>query len=139
MKRFFEEGLTKEQIEERLEAIAEEVEETTYPVYLDENKRGFLKDKLTELSVSEARAQEEFDLVKEEFKDRLKPIREEKAEVLSQIRTGREEVRGKVYHCADHDEGKMYTISAHGDTINVRPLLPEEKQLRIKTAVNDGK
>ena len=114
-----------------LEGEAYSVEEQDYMRPLDEAELSTLKNDLAQAMVQKGFMDNEFDEIKADFKERLKPIQATiKTGVMCLTSRMRNE-RGKVYLIQDHENRMMHTVTSEGVVLNSRPLKPEERQIMI--------
>lgn len=113
-------------------------EEFTYPKHFESDELAFKKDELTQVCLKLGKLVEEKKTVSKEFNTNIKIAKVEQAGILNSLRTGMEEVTEEVFLLDDQDSGKMGYYNKEGELVYERPLMPEEKQLRIikQTAVN---
>lgn len=126
--------LQNEPHQKRLEVLkdsAEKVETFTYPKVLSAEEITKVREDYTQNAIRKAKLDE----AKKEYSDNhnaeAKPIANEMKEQMQMIRSKVEEITEQVYHIADQDEGMMGYYNAQGKLVYQRPLLPNEKQLRI--------
>jgi len=72
--------------------------------------------------------------LRDELKDRIDPLEEETKSLCQQVDTGMEEIVGTLYDFPDYETNMMNIYNEHGELIQSRRLLPEEKQARLFVA-----
>jgi len=92
------------------------------------------KDHLAKVSIDVQRMEAEEKDRKKEFKSVVDPIKEEKEKLITEIKTSTRVKFGRIYLISDHQENMMGFYSEEGNLLNERPLLPEEKQLKMEIA-----
>jgi len=93
-----------------------------------------IKDKYSQRSIEVQRVEQEKQNAVDAFKMQLKPILLERADLLEKIKNKAEQVSEDVFLMDDQENGVMDFINDAGETVYSRPLLPTEKQLKIKVA-----
>lgn len=73
----------------------------------------------------------EFKDVKDEHKNKIMPIKQRRDEALEAIRLKAVPVTGKVWLLADHENKMMHSVTDDGNVLGSRPMLPEERQIRV--------
>ena len=89
-------------------------------------------------SIELTKLNEEFDVVKSDYKVKAKEVKERISVNLQSVRMGMIECKGSLYHFADQEEGMMYTFSQDGDMVESRKLRPNEKQMSIHSSLKTG-
>lgn len=124
-------------IKDNLEAIAYGIQEKSYTKNLTEEEIVEQKDKYSEIAIRLS----EIDTQKKEAMDRFKQlVKEPKTQasmLLESIKFKSEQRHGVLYLVDDQEDGLMYSFDTLGVCVEVRPLLKEEKQTRLRT-VNNG-
>lgn len=126
--------LQNEPHQRRLEALkdsAEKIETFTYPKVLTPEEITNIREEYTQNAIKMAKLDEAKKEYMDEHKADAKPITTEMSEQMKMIRSKVKEITEQVYHIADQDEGVMSYYNAKGELVYQRPLLPNEKQLRI--------
>jgi hypothetical protein len=114
-----------------LESEALAVEEGKYQKPLTNDEVLYYKDILAENSINQAVILDEFQQVKDTYKERLKPIKEVISESLEAIKTRSIEKEGRLYKLADFEDQMIHKVDESGNVIHSRKMLPEERQFRI--------
>lgn len=114
-----------------LESEALAVEEGKYQKPLTHDEVLYYKDILAENSINQAVILDEFQQVKDSYKERLKPIKEVISESLQAIKTKSIEKEGRLYKMADFEDQMIHKVDEAGNVIHSRKMLPEERQFRI--------
>ena len=78
---------------------------------------------------------ENFDVVKADFKGKMKPLQERIGKMLDDLRKGGEYIKGECYKFIDQDEGRVGYYTQDGYLLEERPMKPEERQKTIQMAV----
>jgi len=105
------------------------VREFSQEELLDLNKQ--FSSKAIQIKNQDLEIQEKIKLLKEQVKAAKKHYNT----ILEQIRTGQEWRDGILYTMYDHEKGDAVTYDEFGNLISVRKLRPEERQLRLRTAL----
>ncbi len=114
-----------------LESEALAVEDGKYQKPLTNDEVLYYKDVLAENSINQAVILDEFQQVKDSYKERLRPIKEVISESLQAIKTKSIEKEGRLYKMADFEEQMIHKVDELGNVIHSRKMLPEERQFRI--------
>lgn len=112
------------------ESIGEE--EQGYLRPLSEQELAEIKTEFSSAAIDKAVIEEEFKLVKEQYKMRLKPYNEQLISTMSAIKNRAIWTTGKVYKLPDYDNKMIHIVNADGVVINSRMMKPEERQFRIQ-------
>ena len=124
-------------IKDNLEAIAYGIQEKSYTKNLNEEEIVERKDEYSQIAIRLS----EIDTQKKEAMDRFKQlVKEPKTQasmLLESIKFKSEQRHGVLYLVDDQEDGLMYSFDTLGVCVEVRPLLKEEKQTRLRT-VNNG-
>lgn len=131
MKSLFPETMPSHERRERLESMADSIEEGKYFRALTDEEIQEKKDVLTENTIKLSDITDEKKAAMAAFKAEEKPLKENSKELMKLVKTRQEEVDGILYHISDHDEGMMNTYDEAGFLINSRRLRPSEKQSTI--------
>lgn len=125
--------------EQTLKANADRIEKQTFMRKLMDPEYEKVVQDFARVATDIKVLEEEFKAVKDDFKDRLKPLQQQFQYHLSVVRTHQIQVTEEVYLIADHESGMMETYSKDGELILSRRLTPEEKQTRMSLhkAINE--
>jgi hypothetical protein len=116
-----------------LEGEAIKVEDhQQYTRPLTEDEILFYKDELSQNSIQQAIMQDEFQKQKDAFKEQITPIRKAISTALEAIRFKAITCEGKLYKLADFEKQIIHIVDEHGNVVNTRIMLPEERQFRIQ-------
>lgn len=119
-----------------LESEAIAVEEGTYEKPLTQEELSYYKDELAEQSINQAVILDEFAKVKEQFKERLKPVKERLSTAIQAVKYKSITQEGRLYKLADFDDQMIHKVDELGNVISSRKMLPEERQFRIQALKN---
>jgi len=121
---------------ERLELLRadamEIIENTTYTKPLTEAEVAFYKDELSEKSILQFEMMEQKKDADKAFKDRLTPVQNAIRKALKATKFRMIECQGTLFKIAEFDTKMVHTIDHDGNLINSRPMLPNERQMRIQ-------
>ena len=124
-------------IKDNLEAIAYGIQEKSYTKNLTEEEIVERKDEYSQIAIRLS----EIDTQKKEamgrFKQLVKEPKTQASMLLESIKFKSEQRHGVLYVVDDQEDGLMYSFDTLGVCVEVRPLLKEEKQTRLRT-VNNG-
>lgn len=125
-------NLTVEDRRSVLESEAIAIEEGKYEKPLTPEELLYYKDELAQSSINQAVILDEFAEIKEEYKERLKPIKEKISESIQAIKYKSIQKEGRLYKLADFDDQMIHKVDELGNIIHSRKMLPEERQFRIQ-------
>jgi len=127
--------VSQKQRNEYLKDSCVKTENFTYPKHLEQadltKERNDFTQNAIKVSIEDAKLKE----ARENYKAATKPVKLEMKMQMSKIRTGVDEVTGTVYLMDDQETGEMGYYNESGVLVYQRPLLQEERQLRL---VNDN-
>jgi hypothetical protein len=126
------EGLSDQERKERLEAIADNLENRAYTKPLNDIELAARKDQLANVSIELNDIAIEKKAAIDHYKEMEKVPLETKKDLLQAIKFKSVQISGTLYGIANHVEGMMYFFDQAGTCVDARPLLQAEKQLRIK-------
>jgi len=115
-----------------LESEAIAIEEGKYEKPLTPDELLYYKDELAQNSINQAVILDELMEIKDEFKEKLKPIREKISEAISAVKYKSIPKEGRLYKLADFEDQMIHKVDEFGNVIHSRKMLPEEKQFRIQ-------
>ena len=115
-------------VEQRAQILRDSCDEVVEKSYLSK----FSQEETNELR---ANLVENFDVVKADFKGKMKPLQERIGKMLDDLRKGGEYIKGECYKFIDQDEGRVGYYTPDGYLLEERPMKPEERQKTIQMAV----
>ena len=119
---------------ERLAALrnhCDKSEQTTYYRDLSGDEIDAKCAKLVDNLIQVSGFEEELDTIKEEFKDKIKPLTTANKKLQVEVKTRKEQVEGTLFHIANYDDGMMETYDEDGQLLQTRRLRPDEKQAKL--------
>ena len=116
-----------------LEDNSSKIEEGQYFRPFDGEDMTQSREDFTMKSIELSRIESEFDLVKAEFKTKIKAIQAQKKLIMGNLMQQGEWLDGKQFLFDDQETGMMYSFDETGKIIAARRLKPEERQLTIAT------
>jgi hypothetical protein len=114
-----------------LESEAIAIEEGKYEKPLTPDELLYYKDELAQNSINQAVILDEFQEIKEEYKEKLKPIKLKISEAISAVKYKSIPKEGRLYKLADFEDQMIHKVDEMGNVIHSRKMLPEERQFRI--------
>lgn len=117
---------------ELLQNSADSVKEENYYVTLTPSDLDLKRELFTDNSIKLSEIEDEFKVVKDEFKDRMKPLQQQGKELLEIIKTKQEMRSGVLYNLANYESGYMETYDHEGTLVGTRRLRPDEKKGQSK-------
>lgn len=124
-------GLSPKEIRDNLEGLAYGKEDGVYTKNLTEAELGFAKSKFADVGLAIAKIEDEKKEAMDEFKHQLKEPTAEKKELIEMIKHKSVRKEGVLWLVDDQEKGVMYKFDETGICVDMRPLLPTEKQMRI--------
>jgi phage terminase Nu1 subunit (DNA packaging protein) len=110
---------------------ADKTEETKYYKDLSQEELDIKRERLTDNLIKVSDLEDDLNVIKENFKEKMDPLKRETKELLGQVKTGKEQVEGTLFHIADHENSIMETWDEKGDFVSSRRLRPDEKQPKL--------
>lgn len=111
---------------------ATKIEEGRYFQPLTEVEMDYYRRQLTDHSILKSQVEHEFKLVKEEYKEKLKPHENAVSEAIEALKTKQVEKTGRLYILSDYEAKIIHKVDINGNVIQSRPMLPEERQLTMR-------
>ena len=125
-------------VEQRAQILrdsCDEVVEKSYLSKFSQEETNELRANLVEVQIQMQELTENFDVVKADFKGKMKPLQERIGKMLDDLRKGGEYIKGECYKFIDQDEGRVGYYTPDGYLLEERPMKPEERQKTIQMAV----
>ena len=125
-------------VEQRAQILrdsCDEVVEKSYLSKFSQEETNELGANLVEVQIQMQELTENFDVVKADFKGKMKPLQERIGKMLDDLRKGGEYIKGECYKFIDQDEGRVGYYTPDGYLLEERPMKPEERQKTIQMAV----
>lgn len=107
------------------------VEHGRYMRVLTAEELSVKREELSTTIIEKYKVEEEFDAIKEEFKERLAPLSKEAKRLAATINSGQEECQGSTYKFIDRESGYVGFYDERGNLVSSRRILPDEKQSTI--------
>lgn len=137
MNRQFPVGTDPQTIKDTLLGTCYSTETMVYQKPLGEEDLAKLEKEFIQASVKYAKLTDDFAKLKEEFKNKMKPVEQMQKEQLKVLKTKTLETEGQVFLVDDQDNKVMQYFDPEGNLILQRPLLQTERQLSInRQAIN---
>lgn len=111
---------------------ATRMEEGRYFQPLTEVEMDYYRRQLADNSIMKSQVEHELNLVKDEYKEKLKPYSTAISEAIEAIKTKQIEKTGRLYILSDFDEKVIHKVDINGNVIQSRPMLPEERQTVLR-------
>lgn len=119
-----------------LEDNCDAVEEMDFVLQLEDAEIEERKTEFAQISIQEARLEDEKKEIVDKFKEQLKPIKTQKLELLDEIKMGATAEFGKCYKFIDHDTAMVGYYNERGQLVHFRPANQEERsQLTISHSI----
>ena len=115
-------------------------EQQTVVRSLNPDEKDSLKEEYVITNIELTAKEEEYDKVKKEWQETLKPLKQKAKEHMDKIRTGYEEITSDIFLFRDHEEGRVYSILPNGEVHDSRRMLDHERQSTMQSnlrKVND--
>lgn len=126
--------LENEPIEERAQILkdsCDKIEEMGYLRKFTPDETNEWRKELADLSIKLSDIENELASIKEEYKNRMKPLQDRFNEVRTCLKQGGEYEFGECYKFLDEDEGMVGYYDPTGHLIHCRPIKPDERQMTI--------
>lgn len=124
--------------EELLRGQAYGSEEMVYGRNLTDEEQGVLKEEYIQNNIKFASFKEQLDAIKEDYKQKMRPLEMLGKEKLQQLKTRQIEEEGEVFKIDDQENRVMYFVNRFAEVVSQRPLLNEERQLSIHKSEATG-
>jgi len=116
-----------------LEDSCEQVEQVDYMKQFTLEDIEEMKTRLSDQMVALSKLEFELKEVKDDFKNRMKPIKDEVTALVENVKHQARAVTETCYKFVDHDNGQVGYYNEDGMLIKERPILPNERQTSIFT------
>lgn len=113
-------------------------EEQVYMKTLTPEELHIKREEMSNASILLDQLQADFKVVKDAHKQEITPIALKRRTALEAIRLKAVPITGKVWMIADHDNKMMHSVVDDGSVLGSRPMLPEERQYRMPTALKQA-
>jgi len=133
--------LQKEPVENREQILrdsCEKIEELQYHKQFTIEQLQEKKEKLSQQMVDLTNLENELELIKKDFKEKIKPIKQTISVLIEQINHQTEMVKEECFKFIDHDEKEVGFYNARGELVKQRPMLPDERQTSIFSINNES-
>ena len=104
-------------VEQRAQILrdsCDEVVEKSYLSKFSQEETNELRANLVEVQIQMQELTENFDVVKADFKGKMKPLQERIGKMLDDLRKGGEYIKGECYKFIDQDEGRVGYYTPEG-------------------------
>lgn len=126
-------GMATKEIKDNLEGICYTKTEGSYTKILTQEELAERKSRLADVAIELAR----IDDLKKSYMDEVKQLqtepKNEHSHLLATIKHKTERKEGALYLIDLQEKGMMYFFDEEGVCVDARPLLPGEKQMKIRT------
>lgn len=130
-------GTPVKDIQDTLLGMCQKTEVMVYQKPLSDEEVSKLEKEFIQASVKFAKLTDDFNKLKEEFKNKMKPVEQMQKEQLKVLKTKTVETEGTVYLVDDQENKIMSYYSGEGALILSRPLLQTERQLTLNRAASN--
>jgi hypothetical protein len=114
---------------ETLEASADKIENFSYTKPFTPDQIVVFKDQLSTKMIELSAIEDEFKVVKDQYKGRMKPLQTDTKDLLTSIKNKAEFITERCFILIEGSYVGYY--NAEGDLVYERPILPGEKQKTI--------
>jgi hypothetical protein len=126
-------GLDPEDFAEALENLSAGVEKNTkYKRQLTAEEVEAAKNTMVVEVQALHDLQDKFTDIKGEYGAKMKTKAQIIKNCVERVRYQQEQVQGDLYLMDDQDKGVMHYVTAEGEVVSTRPLMPSERQMRMK-------
>lgn len=126
-------GDTPEKRKQMLEDNCEQIEELEYSKEFTEEEVQELKENLANHSIQLNKLEQEYDEVKKDFQEKMKPLKETIKRTIEYIPSQQRLVSEQVYKFMDWNEKQVGYYNKDGILVKQRPMFQSEKQASIFT------
>lgn len=130
-------------VEQRAQILrdsCDEVVEKSYLSKFSQEETNELRANLVEVQIQMQELTENFDVVKADFKGKMKPLQERIGKMLDDLRKGGEYIKGECYKFIDQDEGRVGYYTPDGYLLEgILHLLPRRPQRFGGYGSSDGR
>jgi hypothetical protein len=105
-----------------------------YSRNLTDSELGVLKEDYIQNNIKHSSFKDQLDAIKDEYKQKMRPLEELGKEKLNQLKTRQIEEEGEVFMIDDQEQKMMYYVNRFAEVVSSRPLQPSERQLTIHKA-----
>ena len=123
-------------IKDNLEAIDYGIQEKSYTKNLTEEEIVERKDQYSEIAIKLSEIATQKKEAMDRFKELIKEPKTKASMLLESIKFKSEQKHGILFLVDDQEDGLMYSFDNLGVCVEVRPLLKEEKQTRLRNVKN---
>lgn len=116
---------------ELLEANCDMVEKKSYHKQFNETEREMLQQRNAEIDLELRVISDDEKVMKEDIKNRRKPLLDEKASLLQELKEDGKRVEGRLYKFINREEGMVGFYDADGRLVEQRRIRPEDKQVTL--------
>lgn len=120
--------LSAQELKDNLESLCSSVSESVIRRELSQEEKLKLQQELARGAVELAIKEEAFDQIKQDHKTAITPIKLKNNEIIGNLRTNSIEEEGFVYEIPNQEDKQMESYDSKGNLLQIRPLLPEERQ-----------
>jgi len=132
-------GMTKKEISSHLENLAYAIEEGDYTKRLDDSEIMERKSRLADVNIQLSKLEDEKRDLMDEMKGRIDPVRKELKEVIEVVKSKSLNLTGRLFLFDDPAKGLMYKFDNTGVCVDLRPLTPQERQLKLRQEIKLNK
>lgn len=115
----------------QIKALSEGLETRTIQENLTEEQKSTMQEVLAENIIQVAVHKDEFDIVKESYNNKIKPLKSRITEITKHLRLGHIERVVECYKMPNHETGMMEYYDEDGQLVDERRLFQSERQLRL--------
>ena len=125
-------GMAPKEVKDNLEGVCYEKQEGSYTKILTQEELAERKSRLAEVSIELARIEEKKKDYMDEIKVLLVEPKADHKQLLEAIKHKSERKEGALYLIDVQEKGMMYFFDEEGVCVDARPLMPNEKQMKIQ-------
>jgi len=126
-------SMQQKEVVDNLEGICYMKKEGGYTKILTQDELAERKSRLAEVAIALARIEEKKKEYMDEIKEMLTEPKADYSELLTTIKHKTERCDGMLYMIDEQEIGMMYSFDNNGVCVDARPLLPNEKQTKLRT------
>ncbi len=128
-------------VEQRCQVLkdsCDSISEGRYLVKFTQEDKNDERQRLKDVSMEIAAIEDEFSVVKSEYKAKLKPLIEERASTLENLKAGGIYQTGEIYKFIDSENAEVGFYDPSGHLIEERGLTKEERQRTMFQSLRTG-
>ena len=116
----------------------DEVSDVTYAKAFSPEELAQKREELTDASIKIADIEDELKLIKDSYKEKMKPMMEQKVAAIKALRDKSQTVTEQCFKFYDEETGMVGYYNKEGNLVNSRPAFANEKQKTVFSLLRTG-